>query len=526
MARRKTRNKTRDASPPPNGPVRPGMSSGLLRVLPEGAEARIHQAALQVLEEIGMAQAPPSAVEMITAAGGWMTDAGRLCFPPGLVEDTVAKANRNFTICGQDPKHDIEPQGSRTYFGTGGGTITKVDPITRQYSKPTVQDLYDYARLVDTLDNIHFYQRGATPQDIDSVDDLDINIPYTCLRGTSKPIGTSWYHAHNVERCLEMFHLVAGGEKRWRERPFVIHMCAFTIPPLRFAHDACLAMEAAVRGGMPVQVASVPQAGATAPVTLAGTLVQSVSECLAGLVYANLVDPAAKVIIGQWDVVSDLRTGSMNAGGAETSLLMAGACQMARFYDLPSACASGLTDSKLPDAQYGYEKGSQNTFVANAGGNLIYAAAGPLASVTACSKAGLVIDNDIIGLALRTLTGIKVDEVEMAMDVLRTVNLDGPGHYLGHPLTYERMKRDFRYPTVADRQSTDDWLDSGSQSAVERATKMAEEILANHYPTHLPDTVDNEIRKRFPIALPLSATKPPPVAKTQSGQPARSAIQP
>ena len=106
---------------------------------------------MQVLEEIGMGEAPQSAIELITAAGGWLTDGGRLCFPRGLIEDTVAKANREFRICGQDPKHDIEPQGSRTYFGTGGGTITKVDPITRQYSKPTVLDLYDYARLVDTL---------------------------------------------------------------------------------------------------------------------------------------------------------------------------------------------------------------------------------------------------------------------------------------------------------------------------------------------------------------------------------------
>jgi len=507
---RRGRKGTRVAGQAETSPVRGGMNSGLIRVLPEGSEAQIHAAALDVLENIGLAEAPQNILEIVIPAGGYLNDAGRLCFPRGLVEDTIANANRSFVICGQDPRHDIELSGSRVYFGTGGGTISTVDPQTGEYSKPGIRDLYDYARIVDRLDNIHFFQRSATPQDIESTDDLDINICYACVRGTSKPVGVSWNHAHNVSRSLEMFHLIAGSEAKWRERPFVTQTCAFTVSPLKFAPESCLSLEASVRGGLPVQLASVPQAGATSPVTLAGTIMQSVAESLAGLVFANLIQPKAKVYLGLWTLVSDLRTGAMSGGSPEMALLMAGASQMARYYDLPNAVASGLTDSKIPDAQAGYEKGCQHTFIANAGGNMIYAAAGVLASITACSNAGLVIDNDIIGMALRTLSGVKVDAEELALESVRSVNLDGPGHYLRDPLTIERMKQDFYYPQVGDRLSPQEWIDSGSLSAVDRAVEIADDILQTHYPEHISGKVDAQIRDKFDILLPYTATRPAP----------------
>lgn len=98
----------RKTGQPEQGPVTPGMKSGLLRVLPDGSEAEIHAAALDVLENVGLAEAPESTVELITGAGGFLSDTGRLCFPRGLVEDMIAKANRSFVMCGQDPRHDMD----------------------------------------------------------------------------------------------------------------------------------------------------------------------------------------------------------------------------------------------------------------------------------------------------------------------------------------------------------------------------------------------------------------------------------
>lgn len=488
--------------------IRPGLSSGLLKVMPPGSENRIHHAALEVLATIGIGDPTPSAIDLVTAAGGSVSSGGRLCFPKALVEDTIANAARNFVLCGQSPSHDLEISGTRLYFGSGAGSINVVEPVSGTYSKATIRNLYDFARLADTLENIHFFQRTCTPQDIDSIDDLDVNTCYACVKGTTKHVAVSWYNADNVGRSLCMLHLIAGSEKKWRERPFVQQACAFVVPPLKFAQESCLAMEAAVRGGMPVQLISASQAGATAPVTLAGAVTQSVAECLAGLVYANLVATDAMIIMGMWPLSLDLRTGAFSGGAPESALQMAATCQMARFYDLPNGVCSGLTDAKIPDVQAGAERALHHALIANAGGNLVYNSVGSLASALGNSMAGLVIDNDIIGMALRSVTGVPVDEEEISLEVIRNTCVGGPGHYLGDMKTLERMESDFFYPEVSDRLALKDWLSGGSKSMLDHAVAKSEEILRTHFPNHINSTLDAEIRKFLPIKLAADVSSP------------------
>ncbi len=147
--------------------------------------------------------------------------------------------------------------------------------------------LYDIARVVDTLEHLHFYQRSVVCREVVTPLEMDINTAYASVSGTTKHVGTSWVQPQHVEASLEMFHLIAGGEDQWRARPFVSQSNCFVVPPLKFAYDACLCLETAVRGGMPVLLLSAGQAGATAPAALASALVQEVAECLAGLVYVN-----------------------------------------------------------------------------------------------------------------------------------------------------------------------------------------------------------------------------------------------
>ena len=101
-------------------PVRPGMRGGAYKPLSDADVLKIHNAALDALEHIGLADAPESGIELMTKAGAKLTDTGRLIFPRALIEDTVANAARNFVLHGQDPKHDMEPWGSNVYFGTAG----------------------------------------------------------------------------------------------------------------------------------------------------------------------------------------------------------------------------------------------------------------------------------------------------------------------------------------------------------------------------------------------------------------------
>lgn len=498
------------AAPLPDNlrPVMPGMPGGLYKPLADADVLRIHRAALDVLEQIGLADAPPSGVEYMTRAGARQTPEGRLVFPRALIEDTLAQAGRHFVLHGQEPKHDMEPWGSRVYFGTAGAAVHIVDGLTGTYRDSTTKDLYDIARVVDTLDHLHFYQRSIVCRDLVSPEELDINTAYACVAGTTKHVGTSWVRPEHVESSLEMLHLIAGGEDKWRARPFVSQSNCFVVPPLKFAYDACLCLETAVRGGMPVLLLSAGQAGATAPAALAAALVQEVAECLAGLVYVNAIQRGAPAIFGTWCFVSDLRTGAMSGGSPEQALLSAASAQLARFYDLTGGTASGMSDAKLPDVQSGYEKAYNHALVGNAGANLIYESAGMLASLLGFSLESLIIDNDIIGAVQRTIKGIDVSDESLSIETIRKVCIEGPGHYLGSDQTLQRMQKEYVYPSVGDRSSPNEWVIQGKPTVIERASRKLESILSSHYPTHIPDAVDAAIRARLPIRLPRESMRP------------------
>lgn len=497
------------AAPLPDNlkPVHPGMEGGRYRPLNDADVLKIHRAALRLLEEVGLADAPPSGVEYLTRAGCHLSEHGRLLFPAALVEDTVARAARHFVLHGQDRRHDMEPWGKKVYFGTAGAAVNMVDSRTGVYRESKIRDLYDIGRIVDVMEHIHFFQRTVVPRDIPDPYEMDFNTCYASVSATTKHVGSSWVNPMHVTHSLEMLHQMAGGEDKWRERPFVSQSNCFVVPPMKFAIDACRCLEVAAAGGMPVLLLSAGQAGATAPAAIAGALAQEVAEVLAGLVYVNAVKPGAPAIFGTWCFVSDLRTGAMSGGSPEQALLSAAAAQMAHHYDLTGGTASGMTDSKLPDAQSGAEKAYCHALVGNAGANLIYESAGMHASLLGYSLESVVIDNDIIGATQRTIRGIDVDEASLSFDTTRDVCLNGPGHYLGSDQTLQLMQSAYLYPVVGDRKSPNEWTEQGALDITQRAEKKVREILATHFPAHVPEAVDARIREQFPVRLPREAMR-------------------
>ena len=483
------------------------MPGGLYRPLSDSDIQQIHQTALRLLEEVGLADAPESGVEILLKAGCTLSDRGRLLFPRALVEDMLAKAGRHFPLYAQDPKFDLEPWGKKVYFGTAGAAVNMVN-ANGTYRESKIQDLYDIGRIVDKMEHIHFFQRAVVPRDLPDPYEMDFNTCYAAGSSTTKPVGSSWVLPEHLEKSLEMLHMIAGGEDKWRERPFVSQSNCFVVPPMKFATDACKCLEVAVRGGMPVLLLSAGQAGATAPAAIAGALAQEVAECLAGLVYVNAIKPGHPAIFGTWCFVSDLRTGAMSGGSPEQALLSAAAGQMAHFYNLTGGTASGMTDSKIADEQAGAEKALNHALVGNAGANMIYESAGMHASLLGYSLESLVIDNDTIGMAQRTIKGIEVNEEKLSFDVIKDVCLNGPGHYLGAEQTLQLMQTEYLYPAVGDRRSPNEWIEQGSTSVLDRAEKKVKDLLSTHYPSHISEEVDQAIRDKFPVRLPRSGMRP------------------
>jgi trimethylamine--corrinoid protein Co-methyltransferase len=269
---------------------------------------------------------------------------------------------------------------------------------------------------------------------------------------------------------------------------------------MKWAEDACRCLEVAARGGMPVLLLSAAQAGATSPAALAGTVVQAVSECLAGLCYINAIAPGAPAIWGPWPFVSDLRTGAMSGGSGEQALITAGCAQMGRFYDLTVGSASGMCDSKMPDMQAGGEKGVTAALAAMSGINMMYESAGMHASLLGFCLESILIDNDMLGSINRNVRGIEVTDETLSTAVIADVCINGPGHYLGHEQTL--MQKEYVYPHLGNRMSPKEWNEAGKPDIVERATARKREILSTYHPEHIPRHIDEMIRAKHDIALP------------------------
>ena len=478
-------------------PVRAGLKGGTYRPLSPADQDSINEAVLTVLETVGFADAIPSCIDACTRLGAIHGEDKRLRFPRNMVLSVIKGAARNFPLCGQNPKHDLNPGGNRVHFGTAGAAVHLVDVENREYRESTLRDIYDAARVVETLDNVHFFQRPMVARDMADPADLDFNTLYAALAGTTKHVGTSFTVRENVEAALELCRMIAGSEENFRARPFVSNSNCFVVPPMKFAEDACGVLEACVEGGMPVLLLSAGQAGATAPAAVAGAVVQAVAETLAGLVYVNALVPGHPAIFGTWPFVSDLRTGAMSGGSGEQALLTAACGQMAQYYDLPGGSASGMADAKLPDVQAGYEKGISNVMAGLSGLNLVYESAGMHGSLMGFCLESLIIDNDLIGQCLRCVRGIEVSRESLSVETIADVCRNGPGHYLGHGQTLSLMQTEYIYPELGDRLSPKEWTEKGKPDIVDKAIREKKRILAQCFPRHLSKDMDDGIRAKF-----------------------------
>ena len=483
-------------------PVRPGLTGGWYKPLSEDGVRRIHSAALEALEQIGLADAPDSGVAYLTGAGCIQGEDGRIRFPRALVEDVLARANRDITLFSRDGRHDLELSGTRVHYGTAGAAVHMVDVDGRNYRESTLQDLHDAARITDRLDNLHFLQRPMVARDILDNREMDLNTIYACCAGTTKHIGTSFYDPDHVADGLEMLHMMAGGEESWRARPFMSNSNCFVVPPMKFATESCIVMERCIEGGFPVLLLSAGMAGATAPSTVAGAITQAVAECLAGLVYVDAIRPGHPAIFGTWPFGLDLRTGAMTGGSGEQALLSAGCAQMHAFYDLPGGAAAGIADSKLPDMQAGWEQMCSNVMAGLAGLNMVYEAAGMHASLLGFCHESLILGDDIIGQALRCVRGIEVTDETLALDQMAEVCLGGSGHYLGTGQTLSRMQADHFYPALGDRTSPKEWAEKGKPDLIDAATARKQSILSERSAARFDPVLDAALCARFNIHLP------------------------
>ncbi len=477
--------------------VRKGLPGGQYNPMSEQDVKKIHETSLRVFAEVGVKVNFPEALELFRREGATVDDAKRVVkVPPDMVEEWIRQAPAVIHLCGraENGELDCEVGGNKVYLGTGGTALNVQDPGSTEARRSTLQDIVNMARLVDALDNIHFYMLNVYPNDIPDKD-VEVNRFGAALNRTRKHIMGGVYTVEGVRNVIKMAEFIAGSPGKLRERPF-ISMVTCVISPLTLDETyAQLTMEAA-RERIPVVVPSEPLCGATAPITLAGNLVIQNVDSLAGVMLAQMTSPGAPTLYGCISSITDLRDMKYLSGAVEMGIMNAAAAQMARFYNLPAYVTAGMSDAKMNDAQAGYESAITSLMVALAGGNFIHDAAGFLEFCMTASYDKLVIDNEIIGMVMRAVEGIRVDDETLAFDLIKKV---GPGgHFVSARHTRRHMRSELYRPQLSDRENRDRWHANGAKDIRMRATQKVNQILSQALQPAIPENIRERIKQEIP----------------------------
>ena len=476
------------------------FQGGQYRPLTDDNCARIIDAAFAILNKTGIGGAPEWLTTLLLERGARQRDDGRVTFPQHIVERAIKQASHRVSLPGFDENRGLDIGNSVVHIGTGGAAVQTLDAASGEYRDSTLIDLYQMMRVLDNCNSVHYGIRPMIARDMQTPLDMDLNTAYACLKATSKPIGVSFDSAAHVDSVTRMFDLALGGEHRFRKQPFCFAVIVHVVSPLCFASEGIDIIRAAIDQGMPLQICTAGQAGATSPASLAGALAQGLAESIAGALVVDAIKPGHPCIYAFMPFISDLRTGAMTGGSGESAVANAAAAQLLRYLDLPATVSAGMTDSKIQDVQAGYEKGYSIALAAQAGADMINLSVGMLGSIMVASAESLLIDNEMCAAILRTVRGIEVSDDLLDLDSVERV-VCGEGHYLGEPQTLQLMKSEYIYPELSDRQSVADWLDAGGSQIWDRAQQQVSNILNGTKATHLSSSADTKIRDAFSIKL-------------------------
>ncbi len=464
------------------------FAGGLLRVIDDSQIKTVHETAIQILGEVGIEIFSHPVVEMFKQKGAKIGNGSRVYFPREMIEWAISSSPDSVLLAGQTERNDLPLGDNRVFLGTGGVGLHILDAQMNQKRPVTLKDLADIARLCDYLENIHFFLRPVEPPDLPPFK-LDLYKFYIALTNTRKHVMGAVYSKESAKEVIRMAAFMAGGPRALQERPFISFISEL-ISPLRYDTEAVEALLEIVRSGLPVALGSSPVAGSTGPATLAGTMALAHAEVISSIVLTQLVRPGAPVLYGPIPRPVNWRSMRGLKGGVESGLMNAAMTRMSNYLKVPQYADAGGTEAKAPDVQAGYEKAVNILLVALAGGNYIHHSAGLLQSDTLACLEQYVIDNDIIGMVLQVLKGLKIDEEALAFEVIRRAGAGG--NFLTDPHTLQNLRTgEIFVPLSASRNGS---------NPIEKAGLKVKEILDHHRVEFDPGT-DEAIRRQFDLKV-------------------------
>lgn len=446
----------------------------------------IHEATLTVLETTGLIFTHAPARDLFARAG-CKIDGQRVFFPKKLVETQIKKAPAEFTLYGRDPEKNVVIGGDHIAFMPCYGAPF-VNDMDRGRRQGTLEDFNNFAKLAFQSPYMDITGGMMTePNDI-PVANRNAERIYSSMILSDKPFMGAGTGAADARQTIDMASLVFGSrEEMAKKPPFVSILCSLT--PLAFDDKMCGAIMEYARAGMPQLISSLAIAGATAPVTMEGTLVVQNAEILAGITLAQLTREGSPVVFAGSSSATAMRYGTLSIGAPEMAVNTAATAQMGRFYNLPVRGGGALTDAKTVDSQAAYESMMSMMAATTSGINFVLHAAGILEGYITASYEKFIIDSEICGMCKRIKRGHKITPEKLAVDVIHKV---GPGgEYLTHMHTFQNFKQELYAPVMEERDNFDAWTRKGGMTMEQRANAKYKEMLK----TYTEPAMDPKIRK-------------------------------
>ena len=452
---------------------------------------RIHETCLRLLETVGVDFSFEPALEVLKKAG-CKVEGQRVFFPPTLVEAQVAKAPAQYTLQARNPEKSVVIGGEHIAF-------------IPCYGPPFVTDL-DRGRRASTLeDYINFVKLGHASRSLDITGGMmaepndvpherrNAEMMYASMRYSDKPFMGGAIGAEAARETIEMTAILFGCSEAAlaEKRPIISILCART--PLAYDDRMLGAIMEYAKAGMPQLISSLSIAGATAPVTMEGTLVVQNTEVLAGIVLTQLIREGTPVVFAGSSSCSAMRYGTLSIGAPEMAVNTAATAQMARFYGIPSRGGGALSDAKLPDAQAGFEAMMSQLMATLSGVHFVLHSAGILEGYMVSSYEKFVLDDEICGMCKRIKRGERADEDRLAFDLIRQV---GPGgEYLTQKHTFQNFRKEIYANLLEEKDSYANWQQKGALSIDRRANQKWKEILKAYQEPQLPAETDKALRR-------------------------------
>jgi trimethylamine--corrinoid protein Co-methyltransferase len=469
------------------------MKTARFEVLSPDEVERIHGASMQVLVGVGVKVDYAPARELFRRAGADVdTSSNIVRIPEDLVRWAVSQAPSQFTLYGCDGQFRLPVGGDQVCFAGLGTPTHIIDTDTGERRPTTLADVVRHIQLIDACEQIHNCQMDVWPNDI-PMTTIHTESIWAWAHHSHKPFGMGCFGYIPTWDMMRMMAIAVGGKQEIRERPRFLAICSVG-SPLQMLQMQLEGLMICADYGQPLAMSPEAIAGATAPATLAGLLVQENAAILAHVTLAQIFRPGTPVLYGTVSTIANMRLGTVALGSVETGLITAASAQMARYYGLPCRGVGATTEAKAEEVQAGLERTATLLQAVLAGVHFI-TCGGTLDSSMVESDPLLLLDDELCGAALRVARGITVDEEALALDIIREVVHTGPGNYLAERHTLRHFRQEHFIPHFLVREPYDAWVEAGSRSALDRARDRVREILAQHQPYQLDAAVEQELEE-------------------------------